>query len=130
MYQQMSIIGNVGKAPELRYLQNGTAVADFSVAVNKRYTTSAGEQREETTWFKVTCWRGLAETVAQYVNKGQQIFVTGEIKVEAYLNKAGEAAAQLVITADTVKFLGTRGERSEAEVEAHESLPQGEDVPF
>ncbi|MBC8098850.1 MAG: single-stranded DNA-binding protein [Armatimonadetes bacterium] len=109
-YQQITIVGNVGRDPELRYLQNGVAVCDFSVAVNKRFKTSGGEQRDETTWFRVTCWRQLAETVKQYVTKGKQVLIIGEIKATAYLDKAGQPASTLEITAETLKFLGGRGE--------------------
>ncbi len=108
MYQQITIVGNVGSDPELRYTQGGVAVTDFSVAVNKRYSTSGGEQREETTWFRVTVWRRQAETVAQYLKKGRQVLVVGEASVSAYTNRAGEAAASLEITANLVKFIGSR----------------------
>lgn len=110
MYQQTTIIGNVGKDPELRFTPQGVAVCDFTVAVNKKYTTQGGEPREETTWFRVTCWRQLAETVAKYVRKGRQIFVVGEVAASAYADKSGQPAATLEITAQTVKFLGQRDE--------------------
>lgn len=107
MFQQTLIVGNVGRSPELRYLQNGVAVCDFSVAVNRVYTTN-NERREETTWFKVTCWRQLAETVAQYLTTGRQVMVMGDIKASAYLDKSGQPAATLELTAREVKFLGQR----------------------
>jgi single-strand DNA-binding protein len=108
MFQQTIVVGNVGRNPELRYLQNGTAVCDFSVATTRRYSTNNNEMREETTWFKVTCWRQLAETVAQYVTTGRQVMVVGEIKASAYLDKSGQPAASLELTAREVKFLGSR----------------------
>lgn len=107
MFQQTLIVGNVGRSPELRYLQNGVAVCDFSVAVNRVYTTN-NERREETTWFKVTCWRQLAETVAQYLTTGRQVMVVGDVKASAYLDKSGQPAATLELTAREVKFLGQR----------------------
>jgi single-strand DNA-binding protein len=94
----------------LRFTPQGVAVCDFTVAVNKKYTTQGGEPREETTWFRVTCWRQLAETVAKYVRKGRQILIVGEISASAYADKAGQPAATLEITAQTVKFLGQRDE--------------------
>lgn len=113
MYQQITIIGNVGRDPEMRYTQGGVAVCDFSVAVNKRYTTAGGEQRDETTWFRVTCWRQLAETMGKYLTKGKQVMVVGEVTASAYTDKAGQPAATLEITANTVKFLGQRQEGGE-----------------
>lgn len=109
MYQQITIVGNVGRDPELRYTPQGFAVCDFSVAVNRRIGGQNNtEPRDETTWFRVTCWRQLAETVAKYVRKGRQILIVGEVSVSAYTDKAGQPAATLEITAQTVKFLGQR----------------------
>jgi single-strand DNA-binding protein len=113
MYQQIIIIGNVGRDPEMRYTQGGVAVCDFSVAVNKKYTTSGGEQRDETTWFRVTCWRQLAETMGKYLTKGKQVMVVGEVGASAYTDKSGQPAATIEITASTVKFLGPRQEAEE-----------------
>lgn len=108
MYQQITIVGNVGREPELRYTNSGIAVCDFSVAVNRRTKTSSGEQIDETTWFRITAWRNLAEVVAQYLKKGRQVMVVGTVKASAYLDKAGQPAATLEITANEIKFLGSR----------------------
>lgn len=114
MYQQITIIGNVGRDPDLRFTPQGIAVCDFSVAVNKRVGGQNNtEPRDETTWFRVTCWRQLAETVAKYVKKGRQIMVVGEVSASAYTDKNQQAAATLEITAQTVKFLGGRDENEE-----------------
>lgn len=113
MYQQITIIGNVGRDPELRFTPQGVAVCDFSVAVNKRVGGQNTEARDETTWFRVTCWRQLAETVAKYVKKGRQIMVVGEVSASSYTDKSGQPAVTLEITAQTVKFLGQREEGGE-----------------
>src|SRR5262245_3986680 len=107
MFQSITIVGNVGRAPELRYTQTGVAVCDFSVAVNK-VTNVNGEKREKVTWFKVTAWRQLAELVNQYVQKGRQVLVVGEVSVSAYTDKGGQPAATLELTATEIKFLGGR----------------------
>jgi len=111
-YQYTIIIGHVGREPELRYTQSGAAVCDFSVAVARKWTQD-GQKREETTWFRVSAWRGLAETVSQYVHKGQQIMVTGRVEADAYIGKDGEAHATLELTAQNVQFLGKRGESTD-----------------
>ena len=111
-YQYTIIIGNVGRDPELRYTQSGVAVCDFSVAVNRTWTDrTSGQRREETTWFRVSAWRGLAETVSQYVHKGMQIMVTGRVDASAFVGQDGEARASLELTALDVQFLGRPGER-------------------
>lgn len=133
MYNQTIILGNVGRNPELRYTQAGVPVCDFSVATNKVWNNQAGERQEETTWFRVTCWRGLAETVNEYLRKGRQVFVVGEIKASAYLNNAGEPAASLELTATTVKFIGPRGEHVELGAQEYDDAgapASVDDIPF
>jgi len=105
MYQQLIVVGRVGQAPELRYSQGGVAVCNLSVAVNEKWTDKAtDEKREKTTWFRVTCWRGLAETVNQYVTKGMLVMVIGTITASAWM-KDDTPQATLELTAQTVKFL-------------------------
>jgi single-strand DNA-binding protein len=128
-YQYIIIIGNVGRDPELRYTQSGVAVCGFSVAVNRTWTDrTTNERREETTWFRVSAWRGLAETVNQYVYKGMQIMVAGRVAADAYLGQDGQPRASLELTALDVQFLGQRGERYDAGDEEYPSEP--EDLPF
>ena len=110
MYQYTVIAGNVGRNPEMRYTPGGDAVCDFSVAVNRRWTGQDGQQQEKTTWFRVTCWNKLAETVNQYVTKGRQVLVTGEVDASAWVGDDGEARATLELTARDVKFLGGRND--------------------
>ncbi|HEX2907278.1 MAG TPA: single-stranded DNA-binding protein [Phototrophicaceae bacterium] len=106
----MSIIGNVGRDVNFKYTQSGVPVADFSVAVTRKYGT--GENRtEKTIWVRITCWRQLAEIANSYVKKGTQIFVVGTVDVSAYIDKNGNAAATLELTADNFQLLGGRGDR-------------------
>jgi single-strand DNA-binding protein len=134
MYQYTVIVGNVGRDPELRYTPDGTAVCDFSVAVNRRWTSADGQQSEKTTWFRVTCWRKLAETVNQYVTKGRQILVTGEVDASAWVGEDGAARATLELTARDVKFLGRRDDDAGAgfNQEGNFSAPTSDlqDIPF
>lgn len=120
-YQQTIIIGNVGRDPEMRYTQTGVAVCSFTVAVSRKWTDrNTNEQRESTVWFKVSAWRGLAETCNQYVKKGMQIMVAGDIDVSAYSAQDGTPRASLELTARDVQFLGARGEAQPAANEAEE----------
>jgi single-strand DNA-binding protein len=109
-YQQITIVGNVGRDAEIKYLRDGTAVTDFSVAVSK--VTGRGEQRKEkTTWFKVTIWRERAETAAQLIKKGTKILVVGEVDASAFTDKkTGEARASLEITCFNFQLLSPKGE--------------------
>src|SRR5687768_3717887 len=111
MFCQITLIGNVGRDPELRYTPSGMAVCNFSLAVNRSWTDrGSNEKREETTWWKVAVWGNQAETVNQYVSKGKQVLVVGSrIKADSYVGQDGQARASLEITADQVRFLGGRG---------------------
>lgn len=110
-YQQVTIVGNVGRDPKMTFTQSGIAVCDFSVAVTRKFGgRDGGEKREKTTWFRVTCWRQQAEIANQYVRKGTPILVVGTVEVNAYLDKSGQPAASLELTADTFQMLGSRGD--------------------
>ena len=77
-WSQTIIVGNVGRDVNFKYTQSGVPVADFSVAVTRRFGGRDGaEKQEKTTWYKVTCWRNLAEIANQYIRKGMQVMVVG-----------------------------------------------------
>jgi single-strand DNA-binding protein len=109
-WQQVIIVGNVGRIDEMKYLQSGTPVVNFTVAVNEVFGTG-DERKEKTVWFRVAAWRRLAETVHQYVTKGQQIMVIGTVDTRAYTDNSGQPAATLELTARDIRFLGTRADR-------------------
>ena len=91
MYQTTIVVGHVGRDPEMRYTQSGVPVTSFSVATTRRWTSASGEQQEKTTWFRVTCWRKLAELTAQYVKKGRLVLVEGDIEASAFTDREGNA---------------------------------------
>ena len=103
--QQIVIVGNLGSKPELRYLDNGQAVCNFSLASNRRWTGTDGEKHEETTWHRVAVWGKQAEAVNQYLDKGSKAAVIGRVRASAYVNKNGEPAASLEVTSLCVEFL-------------------------
>lgn len=105
-FQRVTLIGHLGKDPEMRYTPTGVPVTSFNVATSRRWTNANGESQEKTTWFRVTCWRKLAETTAQYLKKGRLVLVEGEVDVQAYTDREGSPRASLEVTATTVRFLG------------------------
>ena len=136
-YQQLIIVGNVGRDPELRYVGSGVAVTDISVAVMKKWTDQQGNKQETTTWYKVVCWRKTAEIVAQYVRKGKQVLVSAsQIEVESYQARDGQNRVQIKVTADSVQLLGTRGDgNGDGGVEdglnnQYSTNPELADIPF
>jgi len=109
--QKITIIGNLGRDPEMRYTPNGAAVTSFSVAVTRKYTTSEGQQREETDWFNVSCWNKLAETANQYLTKGKQVYIEGRISVRLYDDtRSGEKRFSMDVRANEMQMLGSRGD--------------------
>jgi single-strand DNA-binding protein len=117
MYQKITIVGNLGRDPEMRYLANGTAVTNFSVATTNRWTDQAsGEPREETTWFRVSVWGRQAEVANQYLSKGRQVLVDGRIQPDPqtggprlFTRQDGTVGSSFEVRANTVRFIGGRG---------------------
>jgi len=112
-YQNITIVGRVGRNAELKYLKDGVALCEFSVAVSKK-TGRGDERKEKTTWFKCTVWRDRAETAADIIRKGAQILVAGEVDIEAYIDKkTNEPRASLTITVGTFQLLSPKAENDE-----------------
>lgn len=111
MYQQVTLVGNLGNDPEMRYTPSGLPVASFNLAVSKTWTNQEGQRQDKTLWIRVTAWRKLAELVSQYLSKGRQVLVIGEVEdVRGYIDRDGHPRASLEVTAQTVRFLGQRGD--------------------
>ncbi len=142
-YQNVTIVGNVGRDAEFKYTPQGIGLLKFSVAVNK--TTGKGDDKRQTvTWFNVTVWRERGEALSPYIKAGMQVLVTGEVQVSAYIAKDGKPAASLELTANDVKLLTSKGEmdrRTSGEYDDAEPQPNGkgyakrpveteEDIPF
>ena len=108
---KISVIGNVGNDPEMRYTPNGNPVTSFNVATNRRWTNAEGEQQEETEWFRVNAWNRLAETCNQYVTKGMKVYVDGRLSSSPYVSRDGEPRAGNEIYALDVQFLDRPGGR-------------------
>ena len=99
------VIGNLGTDPEMRYTPNGNPVTSFRIATNRRYTTSQGEQREETEWFRVVAWNRLAERCNQFLTKGQRVYVEGRLKSDSWVGNDGQTRFTNEINAFDVVFL-------------------------
>jgi single-strand DNA-binding protein len=117
MYQSLTIVGNVGKDPEMRYTPSGAAVTSFSVATSRQYSNNAGETVKETVWFRITTWGKQAEVCNQYVKKGNKVLVEGRLTSDPatggpriWKGQDGSSRASFEVTANTVRFLSSRGE--------------------
>lgn len=104
------LVGNVGKDPEVKYLDKGNVVATFSLATTERgYKTAAGvEIPDRTEWHNIVMWRGLAEIAEKYVRKGSQIYLEGKIRTRNYDDQNGVKRYVTEIFADNMQLLGKR----------------------
>ncbi len=110
MFNKITIIGNLGRDPEMRYTPSGSPVTTFSVATNRRYTTQDGETRDETEWFRVSAWNRLAENTNQYLRKGSLVYVEGRFNSRMYQGNDGQMRVSNEVTANEIKFLSTRAQ--------------------
>lgn len=141
MFHTVIIAGNVGRDAEMRYTPSGQAVASFSVATNRQYTASSGEQVKETIWFRISAWGKQAEVCNQYVKKGMKVLVEGRLTADQgtggpriWSGNDGTPRASFEVTAATVRFLSSRGEYDSTPaggpMDAGDMLPPEDDIPF
>jgi len=120
---KISIIGNLGRDPEMRYTPNGRPVTEFSVAVNQSTKNQqTGEWVEATDWFRVTVWGDRAERTAEQLRKGTRVFVEGRFRTREYEARDGQKRVSLEVTADSVINLDPRARE---EGEGSFSAPSG-----
>jgi single-strand DNA-binding protein len=116
-FHKITIVGNLGRDPEMRYTPGGQAVTNFTVASNRQYTASSGERVKETVWFRISAWGRQAETSNQYLKTGSQVLVEGRMTPDkesggprVWTRQDGTSAASYEVTADRVVFLSGRGD--------------------
>jgi single-strand DNA-binding protein len=120
---KVQLIGNVGRDPEMRYLQSGEAVTTFSVATNRRWTAQDGAPREETEWHNVVAWRKLAEQCGEYLAKGRHVYVEGRLQTRSWDDQAtGQKRFRTEVVADRLLLLDPRPAGAGAQAE--------EETPF
>lgn len=108
------LIGNVGRDPEIRYIDSNTAgggnskVAQFTLATSERFRDRSGEQRENTEWHNIVAWRGLADTCERFVRKGTQLYVEGRLRTRSWTDQTGAKKYTTEIMADNIQLLGRR----------------------
>lgn len=106
-FNKITIVGNLGRDPELRYTPQGTPVCSFSLATNERRKDRAtGENNDITTWFKVTLWGRQAETASQYLEKGRAVYIEGRLRVEEWTDRDGKLRHGLEVNATDMQFIG------------------------
>ncbi len=114
---KVMLIGNVGKDPEVRYLENNPApqgtnpkVAQFTLATTERFRDRNGEVRENTEWHNIVAWRGLADLAEKYIRKGSQLYIEGRIRTRSWNDQAGAKQYRTEIVADSIQLLGRKSD--------------------
>lgn len=127
MVNKVTLIGNVGKDPEIRSA-NGTPVASFPLATTEVFSTKGGQRQEHTEWHNIVVWRGTAEVVEKYVKKGSQLYIEGRIRTRSYDGKDGVKRYVTEIQCDTLKLLGKK-EGAQAPAPAPEFAGESHQIP-
>lgn len=118
------LVGNLGRDPELRYTQSGQAVANFTLATTERFSNREGERQERTEWHRIVAWGRTAELCAQYLAKGRSVYIEGRLQTREWEDKEGQKRRTTEITAQSVQFLGGRGQGADTG-----PSPTGADAP-
>ncbi|MAO72294.1 MAG: single-stranded DNA-binding protein [Flavobacteriales bacterium] len=132
------LLGNLGKDPEVRHLDNGVAVANFSLATTESYTNKQGDRVNQTEWHNIVLWRGLADIAEKYLKKGNSVYIEGKISTRKWEDKEGNSKYSTDIIADKMTMLGSKqGNTSstpnqDSETPSLETLEESgnDDLPF
>jgi single-strand DNA-binding protein len=146
MVNKVVLVGNAGQDPEVRHLDSGVAVANFSLATNESYKDKNGERVTQTEWHRIVLWRGLAEVAEKYVKKGELLYIEGRLRTRSWDDKDGVKRYTTEVFADAMKMLGKKSEPGssgqqesvsvpdeDSGAEAHDSMaenPENDDLPF
>jgi len=107
-FNKITIVGYLGRDPELRYTPQGTALCKMSIATTEKRKNVTGETEEHTTWFRVTAWGRQAELANEYLTKGRQVYVEGRLRLEEYTDREGQKRFSAEVSATEIQFLGQR----------------------
>jgi single-strand DNA-binding protein len=109
-FNKITIVGNLGRDPELRYTPQGSAVCSFSVATSEKRKDKTGEMQDITTWFKITLWNKQAETASKWLTKGKPVYIEGKLRTEEWIDKDGKTRTSLEVFATDMQFIGSKGD--------------------
>ena len=127
-----SFIGRLGRDPEIKYIQDGTAIANFSIAVGESYKDRSGQKIDKTEWIRCVAWRKLAEIIGEYLKKGSQIFISGKFTTRTW-DKEGVKQYTTEIVVNNMQMLGGKSESNQDRSAPPEPLGNddvNDDLPF
>lgn len=111
-FNKVFLIGRLTRDPELRRIPSGTAVAEFSLAVNRYYNDSSGERKEETSFVDIVVWGKRAETFSEYMSKGEEVLIEGRLKQDRWTTDDNQNRSKIRVICENFQFLSKRGARS------------------
>ncbi|MEP6675689.1 MAG: single-stranded DNA-binding protein [Ferruginibacter sp.] len=126
---RVMLIGNLGKDPDMQFLEGNIGVAKFSLATTETYKDRSGKLISQTEWHTVVLWRGLAELAQKYLHKGSLVYIEGRLKTRSWEDKEGNKKFATEIVGDNLIMLDKRGEGHAANVSEHIENISGEDMP-
>lgn len=135
MFQEIVLVGNLGRDPELRYTPAGTSVCNLSLATNRRWKTAEGADREEVAWFRISVWGKQGEACNAHLRKGRQVLVKGRLVADEngnpriWTGQDGSPRASFEVNAETVRFLGSKPQNGD-QAEDHPAETEQEEIPF
>ena len=127
-FNKVMLMGNLTRDPELRYTSNGSAVTSFGLAVNRKFK-QGDEWKEDVCFVDITVWGKQGENCAEYLNKGRPAFVEGRLQYSTW-ESDGQKKSKLEVVANTVQFLGSRGESQGGPPAGQAPASEEDDVPF
>ncbi len=140
MYQRLTLVGNLGRDPELKYSNSGIPIANLSIATNHKWTDQDGKAQEQTVWFRVSVYGKQAEACNEFLTKGQKVLVEGTLVADdktggprIYERKDGTPGTSFEVRATIVRFLSAKNETAGARVTAsagREAEAENEELPF
>lgn len=135
------LVGNLGKDPEVRHLENGATVANFPIATTESYKDRNGNRQEQTEWHNIVLWRGLAEIAEKYLRKGNQVYIEGKLRSRSWEDKEGNTRYITEVIGENLTMLGGRSDSNDSPAAAKSSKPaekpaesfqdeEDDDLPF
>lgn len=122
---KVTIMGRLGKEPELKYTPSGMAVCSLTVATSEAWKDKSGQKQERTEWHKIVVWGRLAELCNQYLTKGRQVYLEGALQTRSWDDKNGQKRYTTEIVAKTVQFIGANSSKDSNQGKSQEGKPQG-----
>lgn len=136
-FNKVLLMGNLTRDPQLSYTPNNTAVVDFGIAVNRRWTGKDGSQKDETCFVDCRAFARLAENINKYMTKGKPIFIEGRLTFDSWTAQDGTKRSRHRVTVENFRFVGPAGSASPGQTQPaaennyeSEPQPQGDDIPF